>query len=87
MKKFLKNEEASVIPIFLFILLGGLVSFIALILGEILEPFINLLADGAFKSFLSFAFPYGFMLGCFFTLTFALYLRMQKSKYEQGGYY
>ena len=87
MRKFIENEEASIIPVFIWGLILALASFLALILGEILEPFINVLPDGAFKSFLSFVFPYGFMIVIFLADTMALYMRMQKSKYEQGGYY
>lgn len=84
MRKLIGNNEASVIPTFLFLLLGGFASFIMLILNEVLEPLINTMPDSPLKLFFSIVMPYGFMLGIFFALTFAYLLRMQKT--YVGGY-
>ncbi len=77
----------SAISVFIFIILAAFAGFMSLILGDIMEPFINSMADSALKTLFSFIFPVGFLLGIFVALTFALYMDMQKSRFRGGlGY-
>lgn len=83
MKKL--DNYGSAIPVVIFILGLAVTSVFVLISGEIVEPIINWMPDCALRNFFVIMFPGGFMLGVFFALTYALYLRMQKKNYYEGG--
>jgi len=78
------NEETSgsVYPIGLYIIYLGLASFFILILGEILEPVVNIMESSPLKTFFIAVFPKGLLIVTFIALTYRLYLKMQKKDYE-----
>jgi len=83
MKKLIADNNGSIYPVLIFILCLGVVSVTLLLAGNILEPFFNLMQDGAMKSFLLVLFPYGIAGFFLIVLIFTLVLEMQKSKYKE----
>lgn len=77
------EDNSSFYAIMIFVLCLGLISFLLLIGGEILDPFFNLMREGAMKSFFLILWPYGLAFFMLIVLIFALLMEMQKSK--EGG--
>jgi hypothetical protein len=78
----MKDDTASIYPIAIFIVCLGLISLAILIGSEILDPFFNLMADGAMKTFLLIVWPYGLAMFMLIVLIFTLLMEMQKDKYK-----
>ena len=84
MKQITNNTNGSVYPIFIFIAVLAIASFMGLLYGQILEPFFNLMSDNIMKDFLKIVFPYGIAFFILIVMIFTLIMEMQKKKYKEG---
>ena len=98
MKKIIHNTNGSSGPIIIFIFCLAIVSFLVLIIGFVIEPFMNLMAstDDDIDSdislprvyvsqFVQIIWPKGVLLVVFLALSGALIMEYQKSKYQKMG--
>ena len=79
------NQVGSIVPVLVVIVVLGVAGFLILVMGEILEPFFNIMSDGAVKDFLLIIFPKGILLVVFFVIIFVMLMEYQKSSYREGG--
>ena len=96
-KYIIKDDYGSVNPVLLFIFIIGITSLLVLLLGHVLEPFVNLMGftdsdinDGIsdprnmlYLSTRSF-WPFGALIVVFLAISFGLLMEYQKSKYQRG---
>jgi len=82
MRNIIKDDNASVYGVLLYIIALGVTCFMLLLAGQILEPIFNFMRPSAMRSFLLILFPYGLAIFIFIVLSFALLMHMQKSKYR-----
>jgi len=97
MKRITNNNHGSMNPVIIFIICLAIVSFLVLILGFILEPFMNLMDSsdtninpdisvprGYVSTFVQIIWPKGLLLITFLILSGTLLMEYQKNKYQQG---
>ena len=98
MKRIIHNNHGSSGPIIIFILCLAIVSFLVLIIGFIIEPFMNLMdsTDDDIDSdislpreyvsqFIQVMWPKGLLLIIFLALSGALIMEYQKNRYKDMG--
>lgn len=96
MKKLIKNNNGSVNPVLIYIICLGLISFLMLLLGFLVEPFMNLMDStdssidtdisiprGYISLFIQIMWPKGILIGLFLILSGALIMEYQKNKYQE----
>lgn len=83
MKSIRGRNEGSIVPIATFIILLAIVGVLALVFGEILEPFFRFMMAGHVRSFLLMLFPYGLMFFILIVAGFSLMMAMQKKQYQE----
>lgn len=94
MKQIIINNSGSVNPVLIYIICLGLISFLMLLLGYLVEPFMNLINSsdssialgistprGYVSTFIQIMWPRGILLALFLILSGALIMEYQKNKY------
>ena len=97
-RKIRNNNNASVWGVIIFIVCLAAAGITILIVGEVLEPFLNFMAGsdpnidsevsaprGWVTQFFEIIWPRGLLLGIFFGLSFALIMHYQKKEYVEVG--
>jgi len=95
MRKLLNNNNASAWAVIIFIICLAAASITILIVGEVFEPFMNLMdgndpdvesADvprGYVSLFFQLVFPKGLLVVVFIGLSVSLIMEYQKTKYKE----
>jgi hypothetical protein len=97
MKKIVHDNKASAAPVILFIILLGMTSLVVLLLGHVVEPFMNLIDSSddsinpdvsapreGMNQFIQLFWPKGLLLSIFISATVALFMEYQKKTYKEG---
>lgn len=97
MRKIRSNNQGSIYPVIVFILVIAVASFIILLFNEIYTPFYQLMNSGdtsmdtAFDSvrttgmgFINLIWPKGILLGIIIITGFGVIMEYHKSKYQVG---
>ncbi len=63
----------------------GLASFLSLLFGHILEPFLSFMQTGWVRDFFLLMFPKGILIVVLIAMALATLMYYQKSTYQQGG--
>lgn len=96
LRRFRKNTYGSAWPIIVFFICLGVASVTVLVLGEIFEPFMNLMEGDDpdieiadiprqyVSQFFQLIWPKGLLLGLLIGLTFAVLMDYQKIKYMEA---
>lgn len=95
-QKLMRNNDGSANPVLIFIICLGLASFLILLFGHVLEPFMNLMESsddiidseisaprGYLSQIIQIVWPRGVLLAIFVALSFALFMEYQKIKYKE----
>ena len=95
MRKLLSDNNASAWPVIIFIICLGTASVVVLIVGEVFEPFMQLMAGddpdvvdadvprGYVSTFFQFFWPRGLLIVILTGCSFALIMEYQKTKYKE----
>jgi len=79
------DDSGSAYGIAVFLGVLGLASFLSLLFGHILEPFLSFMMTGWVRDFFLIMFPKGILLVIFVAMSIATLMYYQKSTYQQGG--
>lgn len=96
MRRFISNTNGSAYPVIVFILCLAIASFLVLLLGHVVEPFMNLMNSNddsvdedisaprsLMATFIGYFWPKGLLLVIFTGLGMALFMSYQKKNYQE----